>query len=246
MEPRRFFRMPPLRIGKLARSKDGGKIMNIERYKWPVIVAASLHGALFFSTPDKLNGFTKPSKPEAPYLKPIPTDIIEVAPPDIDARAEGLPAKGGPANAELPDIVALPDATRFTMPPVDHVITERITTTIDPFNGHDGNEIGSPNIGNPFVSARSLDRQPRATAQISPDYPSSMRQQGIIGSVTVEFDVNTEGKVVRADVVHSTRREFEEPALRAVRNWRFEPGKRHGRAVPFRMTVPIEFGLGAD
>ena len=40
-----------------------------------------------------------------------------------------------------------------------------------------------------------------------------------------------------------TDREFVEPALRAVRHWRFEPGRRDGKAVPFRMTIPIEFSL---
>ena len=73
-----------------------------------------------------------------------------------------------------------------------------------------------------------------------------MSQLGIEGTVMVEFDVNGEGRVVRAAVVHTTRREFAEPALRAVRNWHFEPGKRNGRVVPFRMTVPIQFGLSAN
>ncbi len=66
---------------------------------------------------------------------------------------------------------------------------------------------------------------------------------GIGGSVTVEFDVNTEGRVVRAEAVSFTHREFVEPAVRAVRRWRFEPGRRNNRVVPFRLVVPIEFGL---
>lgn len=32
-------------------------------------------------------------------------------------------------------------------------------------------------------------------------------------------------------------------AMRAAKKWRFEPGRRQGKAVPFRLTVPIEFGL---
>jgi len=64
--------------------------------------------------------------------------------------------------------------------------------------------------------------------------------------VTVEFAVDTEGRVVRAEAVRYTHREFAEPAVRAVLKWRFEPGRRHGRVVPFRMAVPMEFGLAAD
>ena len=85
-----------------------------------------------------------------------------------------------------------------------------------------------------MILCSQLDSAPRAKVQPSPDYPARMRQDGIGGSVTVEFDVNTSGNVVRAAV---------EPALRAVRAWRFEPGRRDGRIVPFRMAVPIEFGI---
>ena len=31
--------------------------------------------------------------------------------------------------------------------------------------------------------------------------------------------------------------------LRAVAKWRFEPGRRHGQIVRFRMVVPIHFSL---
>ena len=82
--------------------------------------------------------------------------------------------------------------------------------------------------------------------QTPPDYPARMRQEGIGGTVLVEFEVNTAGAVVRAAVVDCSRGEFAEPALRAVRQWRFEPGRRHGRVVPFRVTVPIEFGIGRN
>ena len=79
--------------------------------------------------------------------------------------------------------------------------------------------------------------------QIPPDYPYAMKQSGASGSVVVEFDVDTTGRVIRAEAISYTDREFAEPAMRAVRKWRFEPGRRNGKAVPFRMAVPIEFGI---
>ena len=59
----------------------------------------------------------------------------------------------------------------------------------------------------------------------------------------VEFDVNAEGQVVRAVVLNYTDRGFVEPAVRAVRKWKFERGRRGGQAVPVRMAVPIVFGI---
>jgi protein TonB len=70
-----------------------------------------------------------------------------------------------------------------------------------------------------------------------------MRHKGIGGSVMVEFDVDKEGRVIRAEAISYSDREFAEPAVRAVRKWRFEPGRRDNKAVPFRMAIPIEFGI---
>lgn len=60
----------------------------------------------------------------------------------------------------------------------------------------------------------------------------------------VEFNVDTKGRVVSARVRQSTDRAFEDLTLRAVLNWSFEPGRKHGRAVPFRMEIPVNFKLG--
>lgn len=96
-----------------------------------------------------------------------------------------------------------------------------------------------------IVMAKFLDKQPRATVRMSPLYPSTLRKDGVEGSVMVEFDVDSKGRVVNARVRGSTNRAFEEPTLRAVLQWRFEPGLVQGRPVPFRMVIPVNFKLGA-
>ncbi len=91
-----------------------------------------------------------------------------------------------------------------------------------------------------------LDRIPRARSQIEPVHPFDMRQQGVEGMVDVAFVVGVDGAVQSAQVLRSTHRAFEEPALRAVRKWRFEGGRSNGRPVSFRMAVPLHFRLAAD
>jgi protein TonB len=78
-------------------------------------------------------------------------------------------------------------------------------------------------------------------ARPSPVYPANMRRDGITGDVTIEFVVGTDGSVLTAEAVRWSRREFVDPALTAVRKWRFEPGTVNGRKVRFRMAIPIEF-----
>ena len=52
--------------------------------------------------------------------------------------------------------------------------------------------------------------------------------------------VDQDGRVDAPRVQRSTNPEFDRAALNAVKQWKFEPGKRNGQ-VRFRMRVPITF-----
>ena len=93
------------------------------------------------------------------------------------------------------------------------------------------------------VIAGDLDNPPRVRAQTAPQYPFGEKAQGVTGEVLVEFTVDERGAVLEPRVVRSSSRVFEEPTLRAVAKWRFEPGKRDGRVVRFKMVVPVVFSL---
>ena len=41
----------------------------------------------------------------------------------------------------------------------------------------------------------------------------------------------------------SSHREFEQPSIDAVLQWKFEPGVKDGRAVKTRMMLPLKFNL---
>jgi protein TonB len=56
--------------------------------------------------------------------------------------------------------------------------------------------------------------------------------------------VKADGSVARAAVVEAAPKEiFEENALKAVREWQFNPGRFHGEAVATWVVVPIQFRL---
>jgi len=88
-----------------------------------------------------------------------------------------------------------------------------------------------------------LDQIPVATARIPPDYPYEMKRSGVNGSVTARFIVDSNGAVVDVEVTHSSQREFEEPAIRALYKWRFRPGKKAGKAVNTKMEQTLSFVL---
>lgn len=84
---------------------------------------------------------------------------------------------------------------------------------------------------------------PKAVSQEKPVYPFAMRRFGLRGSVLLEFEVNTQGRVQNARIVSSDNPAFDEPALKAVFAWKFEPATRNGQPVTMRMRVPIQFTL---
>jgi periplasmic protein TonB len=89
-----------------------------------------------------------------------------------------------------------------------------------------------------------LDQAPRVMNQPPPRYPPELRSKKVRGTVYILFVVDRLGRVVKPLVQKSTHSAFDRPALEAVRQWRFEPGKRNGQAVQFRMRVPITFACG--
>ncbi len=219
--------------------------MNTQRFGIPVIIAASLHGALFLITHEPPAYAAPPEKPRVVREIPIGLEPLTIHEESDDPSAA---SSGGPRPLpSMPDVPPLDDrSSDFTVPvestfppiTIDRGMDKLPPMPFGPGDGRDGPRSGIPRN---IVDLGKLDRIPRAVAQPSPDYPQTLRVDGVDGAVTVEFVVGTDGRVIKAEAVKWTRREFVEPAVRAVWRWRFEPGTQGGRKVSFRMAVPIEF-----
>jgi protein TonB len=94
-----------------------------------------------------------------------------------------------------------------------------------------------------LFSIADLDQKPRIIYQPSPILNLKIRKKAP-GTVYIIFVVDQKGRVENPVVQKSTDPVFEKPALVAVKQWKFEPGKRNGKAVRFRMRVPITFPKG--
>ncbi len=91
-----------------------------------------------------------------------------------------------------------------------------------------------------LFSLADLDQKPRAIHQPGPIVSAAARQKAP-GTVQIIFIVDERGRVESPQVQSASDPAFEAPALAAVKQWVFEPGKRNGEAVRFRMRVPITF-----
>jgi protein TonB len=215
------------------------------RFIIPAAVAMSLHALALFSFPrGSVVTRSTPLRPvDPPPIRvswadpdpPAPTDCedpaVQRGDPDPAPRALEPLVPPDPSGMEMP-----------LLPPNPHSEPDRPVTKIplnppgDPSgtSGHDGTEI---------ISAALLDKLPRTRAQAAPVYPYEARSRGRPGEVLVEFTVDEAGRVLDPHVVRSSGQIFEGPTLRAVAKWRFEPGRRNGRAVRFRMALPVNFSV---
>jgi len=94
-----------------------------------------------------------------------------------------------------------------------------------------------------LFSMQDLDQKPRAIYQASPQMSPQLKKLAP-GTVYVVFVVDQRGRVENPMVQSSSDPAFDAPALAAVKQWKFEPGKRSGEPVKFRMRVPITFPKG--
>ena len=86
---------------------------------------------------------------------------------------------------------------------------------------------------------------PRLVREVKPNYtPDAMRAQ-VEGLVELEILVLEDGTVGRVSIVRSLDSRFglDQEAINAVRRWRFDPGRRMGKAVATRVGVELSFNL---
>lgn len=218
-----------------------------QRFGVPALVAATLHVVLLFGfRPPVPTVFGAIAADPPLKLPPMPVELI--AAPQTEPVFTNEPVKPlnkpGPVKPMTEDrsVPLRPDlpSTPFD-PPATRLPSNETIIPQEWGDGSTGPRAIGGTDGRPIFRLGDLDAMPRAKVQVSPEYPFALRQAGIEGSVNVEFDVDATGRVVSARVLNSTNRDFEDAAVRAVLKWRFEPGRRHGKAVPFRMIVPIGF-----
>jgi TonB family protein len=87
--------------------------------------------------------------------------------------------------------------------------------------------------------------KPRVTFQLAPKYTSDAMRAKIQGDVVIDAVIAADGTVARARVVTSldTQYGLDEEALKAVKQWTFEPGVLGGLKVPVLTRVTLTFRL---
>lgn len=86
---------------------------------------------------------------------------------------------------------------------------------------------------------------PRVIKEVKPVYTPAAMEQKIHGSVWLLAVVTEKGDVGEVEVSRSLDKEYglDEQAVKATREWKFEPGKKDGKPVPVQVTIELTFTL---
>jgi protein TonB len=83
---------------------------------------------------------------------------------------------------------------------------------------------------------------PALLHRVDPDYPGVAVAGKVSGTVILEATVNEAGAVTDVKVLRSIIL-LDQAAIKAVKQWRYQPLMLNGQAVPFILTVTLTFSL---
>ena len=90
-----------------------------------------------------------------------------------------------------------------------------------------------------FWSGQKQDFRAILSRPVRAVYPREFKGQALEGQVKVKCRINVQGDVESAEIVECIYPAFAEPALAAVRQWKFDPAVKDGRLVESTEIVPL-------
>ena len=87
--------------------------------------------------------------------------------------------------------------------------------------------------------------KPKLIKRVAPDYPEKAKKQGIEGTVILEIIIDENGNVTDARILRSPGKHFgfNDAALKAIKQWKYEPALMDGNPVKVIYTEFIKFSL---
>lgn len=84
---------------------------------------------------------------------------------------------------------------------------------------------------------------PKVRRSVKPRYTGQRLAAGVQGIVRLEAVVEANGSIGATRVVQSLDSALDREATAALRQWRFEPARHNGRAVPMIVSVDLSFTI---
>jgi periplasmic protein TonB len=104
-----------------------------------------------------------------------------------------------------------------------------------------GRGTGAP--GSPVQSVFRANREAKPIQTARANYPPMALRSGLESDVTLKIEVDSHGTVTKAEIAKSGGGGFDEEALKAVKQSRFEPAQRDGENIAAEFTYVYRFRI---
>ena len=200
-----------------------------------LLLSAALHASFIYGVAPRPGALARPIAPLAARLIP------EVARP-APAHAKRL----APAPPEAAAHVRRSPLTVPAAPPEAPLVAAPASNGAENAERREDSTLPKADLPFPvdlqWYEARDLDAYPRALVAFDPSYPPSAQADALRGAVTLLLAIDATGTVHDAAVVSAEPAGyFEAAALAWVRDARFAPGEKDGRAVRSKIVVNLRF-----
>jgi TonB family protein len=150
----------------------------------------------------------------------------------VDATASAHPVTAQRANAETPGAA----------PSVDAVPGSESGNALSGLvAANDGSSLKAPEIRleGPIRVGGNV-KEPQLITHVMPTYPLTAKEAGIQGDVLIQTTVDQKGNVVNTKVVSGPMM-LRQPALEALKRWKYAPSTLNGQPISVQMMVTIKF-----
>jgi protein TonB len=105
-----------------------------------------------------------------------------------------------------------------------------------------GRGSGAPGVPAQTAPLRT-NREAKPIQTVKAIYPPMALRMGMESDVTLKIEVDPDGRVTHAEIIKGSGAGFDEEALKAVKQSRFEPAQKDGQNVPAEFTYIYRFRL---
>ena len=82
---------------------------------------------------------------------------------------------------------------------------------------------------------------PKLIKEVKPGYTPDALRRRVTGSVILRCVVDRDGVPTSAEIVRPLDEDLDRVSLEALKQWRFEPGKKNGKPVLVQVEVEMSF-----
>lgn len=177
------------------------------------------------------------TKSKKKSTKKLAFRFVPPRPPPVRRKVQRKPRKARPKRAPRAPLPRLASS----LSNVDFGIPSAVSTGLDDVSDK---LLGKDGANGLVMTEKSVDRPPKAVHQVAPQYPPRARAKNIAGQVVMNLLIGAQGDVQDAKIVNATPSGiFDQSALQAVRQWRFQPAMYKGAPVVVRAQQVMKFQL---